>query len=57
MRAPLSVLKGFCFGHLIHSCLMLGRQILHFTSPDPVVRVSRLLFGSRKFPQARLLSR
>lgn len=33
-------LKGFCFGHLIHGCLMLARQILHFTSRDPAVRVS-----------------
>ena len=29
---------GFCFGHLIHSCLMLARQILHWTSSDPAVR-------------------
>ena len=31
---------GFCFGHLIHSCLMLGRQLLHFTSDDPTIKVA-----------------
>ena len=25
---------GFCFGHLIHNCLLLARQILHFSSSD-----------------------
>lgn len=38
-NAATYLLTGFCFGHLIHSCLMLGRQILHFTSDDPKIKV------------------
>ena len=38
MMIGLGHFAGFCFGHLIHSGLMLGRQILHFTSSDRILR-------------------